>query len=80
MFCKYKDVLGKPRQGVHKYRIFNIAIVDVLLTLLLSAILSFIFHTHFLIVLTIVFLIGILLHYLFCVKTTIHLFLFGDKL
>ena len=31
--CKYKDILGKPGQGVHSYRIFNIAIVDVILTI-----------------------------------------------
>ena len=79
MLCKYKDSLGKPRKGIHKYRIFNIAIVDVLLTLLLAGVISYLFHSNFFIVLIIVFLIGILLHYLFCVKTTIHIFLFGDK-
>ena len=23
--CKYKDILGKPKQGVHSFRIFDIA-------------------------------------------------------
>ena len=32
MLCKYKDLLGVPKKGIHKYRIFNIAIFDVLLT------------------------------------------------
>ena len=32
-FCKYKDLFGKPGEGVHSYRIFNIAIVDVILTI-----------------------------------------------
>lgn len=32
--CKYKDILGRPNEGVHSFRIFNIAIVDVLLTIL----------------------------------------------
>ena len=34
MLCKYKDILGKVGQGVHSYRLFGIAIVDVLLTIL----------------------------------------------
>ena len=34
MLCQYKDALGEVGKGVHSYRIFNIAIVDVLLTIL----------------------------------------------
>ena len=37
---KYKDILGRPNEGVHSFRIFNIAIVDVLLTILAAYILS----------------------------------------
>ena len=25
--CKYSDILGVPKKGVHSYRIFNIAII-----------------------------------------------------
>jgi len=32
--CKYKGMFGKLNQGLHSFRIFNIAIVDVLLTIL----------------------------------------------
>ena len=35
-FCKYKDILGKPKTGLHSYRVFNVAIVDVLFTVLLA--------------------------------------------
>ena len=28
MFCEYKDIFGKVGEGVHSYRIFNIAIVN----------------------------------------------------
>jgi hypothetical protein len=38
--CKYKDIFGIPGKGVHSYRFFNIAIVDVFLTLVLSYLLS----------------------------------------
>ena len=34
MLCQYKDLLGKVGEGIHSYRIYNIAIVDVLLTIL----------------------------------------------
>lgn len=36
MGCVFKDILGKPGQGIHSYRLFNIAIVDTALTVLLT--------------------------------------------
>ena len=77
-FCLYKDILGKPGKGVHRFRIFNIAIVDLLLTFLLAYVLKmYIFiETHYGIILFCCFLLGIFLHRLFCVKTTIDKFLF----
>jgi hypothetical protein len=77
MFCKYKDALGKPNKGVHSYRIFNIAVVDVLLTIIVAAILSFFSKKNFFLVLLLLFILGIIMHYLFCVKTTVHMFIFG---
>tara|TARA_X000000950_G_C13631296_1_gene543619 strand:- start:329 stop:574 length:246 start_codon:yes stop_codon:yes gene_type:complete len=78
-FCKYKHALGIPGKGVHSIRIKNIAIVDVLLSILMAYFLStYIFKkTHFLFVLGFVFILGIILHRLFCVKTTIDKLLFG---
>ena len=77
MLCKYKNALGEPKKGVHSYRIFNIAIVDVLLTIIASLIISYSFNYNFLIVLLLLFLLGIVLHYIFCVNTTINKLLFG---
>jgi hypothetical protein len=76
MLCKYKNILGEPGKGIHKYRIFNIAIVDVLLTVLLALFISYIIKTNFWITLLVVFLIGIITHRIFCVKTTIDKTLF----
>lgn len=76
MLCKYQNALGEPKKGLHKYRIFNIAIFDVLLTIILSLIISWIFKLNFLIVLLIVFLLGIIIHRIFCVRTTIDKLLF----
>jgi len=78
MFCKYKNVLGKPGEGVHSYRIFNISIVDVLLTIALAFIIHFFFKKYkFRHILIFLFILGIILHHLFCVRTTVDKFLFG---
>lgn len=78
MLCKYKDLLGVPGKGIHKYRVFNIAIVDVLLTIILAGIISYIFKLNFLLTLIITFLLGIIIHHIFCVKTTIDKAIFGS--
>ena len=77
MLCKYKDALGKPKTGIHSYRIFNIAIADVIMTIIASLIISYFFKFNFWITLIVLFLLGILLHRIFCVKTTIDKMLFS---
>ena len=77
MFCKYKNIVGEPKKGVHSYRFLGLAIVDVILTILLAYIIYFFNNnTNFFIILGIVFLLGIILHRLFCVRTTIDKLLF----
>jgi fatty acid desaturase len=76
MFCKYKNILGEVKKGPHSYRIFNIAIVDVLLTIFVAFIISYFFKINFWITLLILFLLGIIAHRLFCVRTTIDKILF----
>ncbi len=74
--CKYKDILGVPGEGAHSYRIFNIAIVDVILTILVALLISYFFKFNFWYTLIILFLLGIIMHRLFCVRTTIDKLLF----
>jgi len=87
MFCQYKDALGKPNEGVHSYRLFGVAIVDLSLTLIGSIILSYfiygasaksgsLFHS-FLIIFIILIILGIIAHRLFCVNTTLNMKIFG---
>ena len=79
MLCKYKNILGEPGKGAHKYRIFNIAIVDVLLTIIIAFIINLLFPTYkFIYILVLLFITGIILHRIFCVKTTIDILLFGE--
>jgi hypothetical protein len=75
--CKYKNILGVPRQGPHSYRIFNIAIVDVLLTLILAYIISYIYKMSFVKTSITLFILGIILHRVFCVRTTIDKLIFS---
>lgn len=77
IFKKYKDIFGKPSEGLHKYRIFNLAIIDIIVTILFAWFFSFTFKYSFLWCLLILFLLGIILHRLFCVRTTIDKLLFG---
>jgi hypothetical protein len=75
MFCPYKDSLGVPGEKFHRHY-FGIAIMDVLGTIVLSELVVFLFHTPRWITLGATFLTGIVLHRLFCVRTTVDKYLF----
>ncbi len=75
--CKYKDMFGKPNTGAHSYRVFDIAIVDVLFTIIGAYILSKIFKWNFLKTVIVFFIIGIIAHRVFCVRTTVDKLLFN---
>lgn len=77
-FKQFSDIFGKPNEGVHSYRIFNIAIVDVISTIIGALIISYIFNINFILLLIFMFLLGIVLHRLFCVNTTINKLIFGE--
>ena len=74
--CKYKDALGKPDVGIHSYRIFNIAIADVIMTFIGAFIISYFLNISFIKTSIFLFILGIILHRIFCVKTTIDKLLF----
>ena len=77
-FKKYSDIFGKPKTGFHSYRVFDIAIFDLLGTIAISGLLSYVFNFNFSIVLLILLFLGIILHRLFCVNTTINKLIFGE--
>jgi hypothetical protein len=76
--CKYKNLFGKLGEGIHSYRIFNFAIMDTLQTILLGFFLAWL--TRYPIYYTIPgsFLLGIIAHRLFCVRTTVDKLLFPE--
>ena len=75
-------MFGQVGQGVHAYRIFNIAIVDVVATVLgayfLFLWLQYSSWTSFLWIVVGLFLLGIFMHRLFCVRTTIDRLIFDS--
>lgn len=82
-FCQYKDVLGRPRDGFHKARLFGFARNDLLGTLAIAAIIALIFYRRtfwysFLITFVILMLVAIFLHRLFCTNTTLTKKIFGE--
>jgi hypothetical protein len=77
--CKYKDILGVPGKGVHSYRIFNVAFVDVIMTIIGAFLISYFLKISFLYTIIFLFILGIILHHIFCVRTTIDKLLFPNK-
>ena len=75
--CKYRNILGRVNKGIHKYKLFGISIVDVLLTIGLAYLISIIFNWNYWYTLLGLFILGIILHRLFCVNTTINVLIFG---
>jgi hypothetical protein len=70
-------MFGKVGEGIHSYRIANIAIVDVIFTIIASYFIHLMFPAYkFVTIIFLLFLLGIFLHWLFCVNTTINKFLF----
>ena len=74
--CRYKDLFGRPREGAHAYRLFDIAVVDVSATVLVAYLAARVFGVAFWKSLGILFIVGIITHRAFCVRTTVDKWLF----
>jgi len=77
VYCEYKDVFGKPNEGIHSYRICGVAIVDVTATVIAAMVISYYSSYRFFPTLLFLFVLGIILHKLFCVKTAVNTWLFS---
>lgn len=75
--CSYRHIFGKEREGVHSIRLFDIAVIDLLLTIAGAWLIARAFKWNFWLVLVVVLLVGIVMHRLFCVNTTINTKIFG---
>jgi hypothetical protein len=69
--CDYRHIFGKEKEGIHSYRFMDIAIMDVLLTFIGAIIIGYYFKLNIILVFIILIILGTIIHYIFCVETTI---------
>ena len=62
IFSEYKDIFGVSREGIHSIRVFDFAIIDIIMTFIGAFIISYFFKFNLI-------LLGQILHMLFCVET-----------
>jgi hypothetical protein len=67
---KYKYIFGKPGEGVHSIRILDVAAVDYALTIAGSMLLSWATKLPLVLATILMFIIAILLHWAFGLKTS----------
>ena len=75
--CQYRDVFGKAGTGVHSVRLYNVAVLDVIGTIVGATVLARVFRWNVWLTNALAFLLAILAHRLFCVNTTVNRLLFG---
>jgi len=74
--CPYKNLIGKLNEGVHKYRLLDIAIFNLIINIILAYLIAKYYNQDFKMILVILLLLDIIIHRLFCVRTTIDKLLF----
>jgi hypothetical protein len=78
--CQYKNIFGEPNTGIHaKYRLFDIALVDVVATIIGTYILSIVINRPFIQCALFVFVLMLFLHRIFCVRTTTDKWFFPNE-
>lgn len=76
-FCEYADVLGKPGEGFHKARLGPFAAGDLIATIILAIIIALIWQINIFATFSLVFGLGVLMHWAFCVDTAFMRMLSG---
>jgi fatty acid desaturase len=69
--CQYRHIFGKEKEGIHSYRIMDIAIMDVLFTFIGALVIAYWFKLNIILVFIVLIILGTIIHYIFCVETTI---------
>jgi hypothetical protein len=69
MTCPYSFIFGKPKEGIHGYRIGGYALVDSIATILGAILITVIWKFPLWKSVLGLFVLGEILHYLFCVQT-----------
>ena len=75
--CQYRDIFGRPKEGAHSYRLFNIAIVDLLLTILGTILIGYYLQVDYVLLFILMMVLALIMHKIFCVETTLTQITFG---
>jgi len=76
--CPYKDILGVPGKGAHSVRFLGVAIVDVAMTVIGAFLLAYWMKWNVWYTIAGMFVLGVLAHRAFCVRTTVDRLLFPN--
>lgn len=76
--CKYKDAFGKPGEGIHRFRIYDFSVVDILVALLGAYLISYFSGVSMKYVIPFTFVLGVIVHRIFCVRTKVDRMLFPN--
>jgi hypothetical protein len=76
--CPYKDILGVPGKGIHSTRFLGVAIADVVMTVIGAVLLAYWMKWNVWYTIAGMFVLGVVLHRAFCVRTTVDRFLFPN--
>lgn len=68
-FETYKEIFGQIGKGIHQYRFMGTAIVDYIITIILSIFFSYVSKAPLELMTFVVFGLGIIIHILFGVET-----------
>jgi hypothetical protein len=73
--CQYRNIFGKPNEGIHKTRFMSLAAMDLIGMILIIVFISYYWQTGLVSTTIIVSIITIIIHYLFCVPTAFNKFI-----
>lgn len=75
---KLSEIFGRPGEGIHRHRFLGVAVVDVLMTIAGSYVLSRMTKMSFQDTTVLMFLIGIVAHRIFGVRTAVDKLIFSN--
>lgn len=65
------NLIGVPGEGIHSYRIFNVAYMDVIIVLLAAILIAWAMNWSYMKTIVGIFVLGIVVHKVLCVGTTL---------
>ncbi len=75
MLCEYKNIFGVPGKGFHSTRLLDVALFDYIGTIVLAIIVSKFTKLPLVLSTILMFVLGLILHWIFCVPTSALKFL-----